>query len=727
MRKSIDYDATWASLRKVIFDVLTLKPVDRIIWSDSISDIYSICISSSEYIERIYNDCKEFLISHITHIKKELTGVYSQALLKKYYEYWIKFSSGASYLNSMFTYLNRSRNYMHGSDSSYEQMPYSSQENEELPAEIGQIAMQQWQEIIIEEYQVELVNVLLAAIENDRKEENIPVADLVQGVIHSFGKFFYQSVFEARLLEETKNFYARELARLRESYDFSGFIKAVKNRIDAEQHRCQKFFHVSSHSKVLKACISRLTAEQIDYLNCECARLVKNELIDDLNCLYKLLRLVDNGLKVMLQEIESHIKRIGKLLVINLFRKTCEDYVNAMLKVSDRFSTLIQQAFEEDPEFKTIFGKAIRAVINHSNSSSTPIRAAEILARYADILLKKGSKNWSDAELDDKQSHVINLFKYVDDKDLFQKFYSKFLAKRLIMNGSISLDAEEEMIKKLKIICGYEYTSRLHQMFTDIRLNEGVNSEFSSYLNKKNIKLTVNFSASVLQSGAWPLNQTSSPYSIPPDLERSLTTFEEYYCTSLHRGRKLVWLPYLSTAELRMTYLKKGYYVTTTTYQMAVLLLYNNALSYTGRDIATWTQLTEKELIRTLSSLEAAKILIKENSREGNSYKLNLEFGNKRTKFKIASSSIRESPQEITKVHSRIEEERKLFLQATIVRIMKSRKVLNHNSLLEEVIKMSVNRFSPSIVLIKKCIELLIEKDYMKRNEGRQDEYNYIA
>lgn len=28
-----------------------------------------------------------------------------------------------------------------------------------------------------------------------------------------------------------------------------------------------------------------------------------------------------------------------------------------MLKVSDRFSLLIQQAFEEDPEFKTIFGK----------------------------------------------------------------------------------------------------------------------------------------------------------------------------------------------------------------------------------------------------------------------------------------------------------------------------------------------------------------------------------
>jgi len=42
-------------------------------------------------------------------------------------------------------------------------------------------------------------------------------------------------------------------------------------------------------------------------------------------------------------------------------------------------------------------------------------------------------------------------FKYVEDKDVFQKFYSKMLAKRLVNNMSALEDAEESMISKLKV------------------------------------------------------------------------------------------------------------------------------------------------------------------------------------------------------------------------------------------------------------------------------------
>ena len=64
------------------------------------------------------------------------------------------------------------------------------------------------------------------------------------------------------------------------------------------------------------------------------------------------------------------------------------------------------------------------------------------------------------------------VFKYIEDKDVFQKFYSKMLAKRLVQHMSASDDAEASMISKLKQACGFEYTSKLQRMFqVDIRQN----------------------------------------------------------------------------------------------------------------------------------------------------------------------------------------------------------------------------------------------------------------
>jgi cullin 1 len=57
------------------------------------------------------------------------------------------------------------------------------------------------------------------------------------------------------------------------------------------------------------------------------------------------------------------------------------------------------------------------------------------------------------------------VFKYIEDKDVFQKFYSKMLAKRLVQHMSASDDAEASMISKLKQACGFEYTSKLQRMF----------------------------------------------------------------------------------------------------------------------------------------------------------------------------------------------------------------------------------------------------------------------
>ena len=53
------------------------------------------------------------------------------------------------------------------------------------------------------------------------------------------------------------------------------------------------------------------------------------------------------------------------------------------------------------------------------------------------------------------------LFKYIEDKDVFQKFYSKMLSKRLVYQNSASDDAEAGMISKLKVLSLFLLTSLL--------------------------------------------------------------------------------------------------------------------------------------------------------------------------------------------------------------------------------------------------------------------------
>lgn len=74
------------------------------------------------------------------------------------------------------------------------------------------------------------------------------------------------------------------------------------------------------------------------------------------------------------------------------------------------------------------------------------------------------------------------VFKYIEDKDVFQKFYANMLAKRLVQHNSASDDAEASMISKLKQACGFEYTSKLQRMFQDIGVSKDLNDKFKAHL-----------------------------------------------------------------------------------------------------------------------------------------------------------------------------------------------------------------------------------------------------
>lgn len=160
---------------------------------------------------------------------------------------------------------------------------------------------------------------------------------------------------------------------------------------------------------------------------------------------------------------------------------------------------MVAKVFENDQNFISALDRSCSYVINFKPGQKPQCRSPELLAKYFDTLLKKSAKGATDSEIEKKLTDCIIVFKYLDDKDIFQKFYSRMLAKRLIHQQSHSMDAEEMMINRLKQACGYEFTNKLHRMYTDIFLSSDLNNKFTNYLKENNWRLPINFQIYVLQ------------------------------------------------------------------------------------------------------------------------------------------------------------------------------------------------------------------------------------
>ncbi len=65
-------------------------------------------------------------------------------------------------------------------------------------------------------------------------------------------------------------------------------------------------------------------------------------------------------------------------------------------------------------------------------------------------------------------------------------------------------------------------------------------------------------------------------------------------------------------------------------------------------------------------------------------------------------------------------------MEAAIVRVMKSRKQMEHTELMQEVLQV-LQGFKPAPKQIKERIENLIERDFLERDSEISSLYKYVA
>ena len=135
-------------------------------------------------------------------------------------------------------------------------------------------------------------------------------------------------------------------------------------------------------------------------------------------------------------------------------------------------SRQVAACFKTDAAFQRSRNRGLENVLNKNT------RCAKYLAVYCDLQMKKELKGKSEEETNSFITKTIGLFAHLKDKDVFLDFYKQALSKRLLNKTSISNDAEDQMISKLKIECGQQSVQKLASMFTDMSLSDQLQEEY---------------------------------------------------------------------------------------------------------------------------------------------------------------------------------------------------------------------------------------------------------
>ncbi|KAI3467361.1 hypothetical protein Pfo_024024 [Paulownia fortunei] len=513
---------------------------------------------------------------------------------------------------------------------------------------VHELGLNLWRDNVIHSSKIQprLLNTLLELILRERTGEVIN-RGLMRNIIKmlmDLGSSVYQEDFEKPFLEVSADFYRAESQEFIECSDCGDYLKKAERRLNEEIERVSHYLDAKSEPKI--------------------TNVVEKEMIA--NHMLRLFHMENSGLVKMLLDDKS--EDLGRMY--NLFRRV----PNGLSTIRDVMTSHIRDT-----------GKQL---VTDPEKSKNPVE-------FVDTLLGKR----------DKYDKIISLA-FSNDKTFQNALSSSFEFYQFEPSFS-RVHIIRSLIVKLKTECGYQFTSKLEGMFTDMKTSQDTMHVVQ-----------------VLTTGSWP-TQSSNTCNLPAELSALCEKFRSYYLGT-HTGRRLSWQTNMGTADLRATFGNgQKYELNVSTYQMCVLMLFNNTDCLSYREIEQATEIPSSDLKRK-------NVLRKEpmskDIGEDDAFSVNDNFTSKLRKVKIGTVvAQKESEPEKQETRQRVEEDRKPQIEAAIVRIMKSRRVLDHNNIIAEVTKQLQSRFLANPGEIKKRIESLIERDFLERDNADRRLYRYLA
>ncbi|KRX00759.1 Cullin repeat-like-containing domain [Pseudocohnilembus persalinus] len=568
----------------------------------------------------------------------------------------------------------------------------------------------------------------------------------------------YEENFEKPFMDLFKNYYNRKLMDILQ-LSRQEFVDNIE-LIFIEEEQWGNQFYPRSKDKMLKHIEQVILIQNVDVIVSEVIKpAIEHRQCNTINVLLKLFKRSDEARKASFKKIAQNFadyveknlnmieystqqfvqeeeERMAKQAGNTQKKKKVDSRTKAqhfLKSLIDFKNTDIMQSYKknDDGQIERLIIQKFQLYFRDEKRSFFP----DQLAMYIDDF-SLNTKMYEIQEIENKKNDFADVINWIEDKVIFLEQYKQYLSERLLNNlNKMNEQYEKEMITLLKNICGSQNIVKIENLFKDQEISKQIQKKI-----QENHKIDVELKTTYVSQIDWnyqvsrslqPINQDE----FSKDIQQLIKIQKEEY-EKVHKQKKASLLYSEGTAQLKFPGVSgKNFTLEVTTVQLIIIMKLQEIrkqnpeqeeIAY--KKLKSALGISTKLFNQNLYALAQYEIIVRKLDKKAkfeddDTIKINRNFNNKSLKVNCKPKGIQfKLEQDEEKLAQRVEQQKKAnqqktyIMEATIVRIMKAKREMKLQDLIIEVVE-QVILFVAERNQIKKCIESLIERDFMKRGE----------
>lgn len=415
--------------------------------------------------ERLVIKCRDYVSGTLKAKVKESLGRTNVDVLRAALQAWTVWNSQMKVIDWIFCYLDRA---------------YLLPRHDSL----RQICIDLFRTTVFEHAKLNprIVDGACDVLADDRAGSDLD-SELFSKAVNMFHDMqVYTRSFEPRMMELSQDFVMNWADRESSEKSLPEYVRNAKALMDREMKRVEMFSLPNTTKRELMTLLEHhlVSRKESRLINQDdLADLLETNAVEDIELLYTLLERRKLGAHLR-PGFMKWIDTEGTAIVFN--EKEQENMVIQLLSLKRQLDTLWKVSFHRNAELGHGLRESFEAFMNKTKTTSASwgtdnSKTGEMIAKYVDMLLRGGAKAIpaqlsrkaekpaiveaeedneevifdEDTEVNNQLDQVLDLFRFVHGKAVFEAFYKKDLARRLLMGRSASADAERSMLSRLKI------------------------------------------------------------------------------------------------------------------------------------------------------------------------------------------------------------------------------------------------------------------------------------